>query len=44
MFNGSNIRNLIRQEKEEWRDLVPNEVIKTMKSINGIERIKSLSK
>lgn len=43
-FNGSNIRNLIRQEKEEWRDLVPNEVIKTMKSINGIERIKSLSK
>jgi nicotinamide-nucleotide adenylyltransferase len=41
-FNGSNIRSLINQEKEEWKRLIPNEVIKLMNSFNGIERIKSL--
>jgi nicotinamide mononucleotide adenylyltransferase len=42
-FNGSNIRNLIKQERDEWKRLIPNEVIKLIESFNGIERIKSLS-
>lgn len=41
-FNGNNIRSLIREENNSWRNLVPNEVIELMKDFNGIKRIKKL--
>ncbi|MBD3256253.1 MAG: nicotinamide-nucleotide adenylyltransferase [Candidatus Lokiarchaeota archaeon] len=42
-FSGSRIRELIRNDKKEWRNLVPNEVIDLMKEYDGIERINTLA-
>ncbi|TFG08446.1 MAG: nicotinamide-nucleotide adenylyltransferase [Promethearchaeota archaeon] len=41
-YNASNIRESINENKESWRNLMPNEVISTIKDFNGIERIQSL--
>jgi nicotinamide-nucleotide adenylyltransferase len=41
-FNGNNIRNLIMEESNLWRHLVPKEVIDLIVSFKGIERIKML--
>ena len=41
-FNGNNIRNLIMDESNRWRHLVPKEVIDLIVSFKGIERIKIL--
>ncbi len=43
-YNGSHIRDLIEEDDQIYRNLVPNEVIKLMKKFDGIERIKSLEK
>ena len=41
-FNGNNIRTLIKKENNNWKHLVPKEVIDLIKYFNGIERIKML--
>ncbi|MFX1320260.1 MAG: nicotinamide-nucleotide adenylyltransferase [Promethearchaeota archaeon] len=41
-FNGNNIRILIKEENNNWRHLVPKEVIDLIEDFNGIERIKML--
>ncbi len=43
-YNGKNIRNLINNEKKEWRLLVPNEVISLIQKFNGINRIQNYMK
>jgi len=39
-YSGNVIRNKIKND-EKWEDLVPDEVTKVIKRINGVERIKS---
>jgi nicotinamide-nucleotide adenylyltransferase len=42
-LSGKHIRNCIMEEKP-WQSLVPKEVLGYMKEINGVQRIKDLSK
>ena len=42
-YNGTNIRNSIFTDKNQWRLLVPNEVIELIKKFNGFQRIKDIS-
>jgi nicotinamide-nucleotide adenylyltransferase len=42
-FNGENIRKLIVDHKK-WEDLVPNPVKEIIMNIEGVERIRILSK
>ncbi|TFG00452.1 MAG: nicotinamide-nucleotide adenylyltransferase [Promethearchaeota archaeon] len=41
-YGGENIRDLISKGNNEWKTLVPQEVITFMKEFNGIERIQKL--
>lgn len=43
-YSGSHIRRLVSEEKERYRLLIPNEVLKEMKEVNGLERIQKLYK
>jgi len=43
IFSGKEIRKKIIKD-EQWRNLVPQEVYNIIKEINGVERLKSLSK
>jgi nicotinamide-nucleotide adenylyltransferase len=43
IFSGKKIREKIVKD-EQWRNLVPQEVYNIIKEINGVERLKSLSK
>jgi nicotinamide-nucleotide adenylyltransferase len=40
-YSGKVIRNKIKND-ERWEDLVPEEVLKVIKNIDGVKRIKSL--
>lgn len=42
-FNGTNIRRLIISDKQ-WRHLLPSAVVRVVEQVNGIERIKILSR
>jgi len=42
-YNGTNIRNLIAREKP-WNHLVPSTVALLMENVDGIRRIRTLSK
>jgi nicotinamide-nucleotide adenylyltransferase len=41
-YHGSRIRELIVQGRDEWRDLLPREVVEFIDSIRGVERIRRL--
>jgi len=41
-FNGTNIRNLIKEGDNSWRGLLPKEIVNLIKKFDGIERIRSL--
>ncbi|MFX1496555.1 MAG: nicotinamide-nucleotide adenylyltransferase [Promethearchaeota archaeon] len=41
-YNGSNVRELINKNNQEWKSLVPKEVANLIIQKNGIERIKQL--
>lgn len=41
-YNGTNIRNLIANDNESWKELVPNPVRDLIVQFNGISRIKDL--
>jgi nicotinamide-nucleotide adenylyltransferase len=41
-YGGANIRNLINDEDNEWKSLVPKEVVRLIKKFNGIKRIQNL--
>lgn len=41
-YGGANIRNLINEEDNEWKSLVPKEVVRLIKKFNGIKRIQNL--
>jgi nicotinamide-nucleotide adenylyltransferase len=41
-FNGTNIRNLIKDGDSKWRRLVPKEIVNLIKKFDGLERIRSL--
>lgn len=43
-YNGSNVRELINKNNQEWKSLVPKEVANLIIQKNGIERIKQLYK
>ncbi|MFX0056791.1 MAG: nicotinamide-nucleotide adenylyltransferase [Candidatus Hodarchaeota archaeon] len=43
-YNGTNIRNLIKNDNDKWKMLVPKEVRVLMDKFDGINRIKILSK
>jgi nicotinamide-nucleotide adenylyltransferase len=42
-FNGTNIRNKIKNDDESWRKLVPQEVSELIEKYDGIKRLKSLN-
>lgn len=41
-YNGTNIRNLIRDKKNTWTKLVPKEIVNLIKKFDGLDRIRSL--
>jgi len=41
-YQGSRVRELIVQGKDEWRELVPPEVAEYIDSIRGVERVRRL--
>jgi nicotinamide-nucleotide adenylyltransferase len=41
-YYGSRIRELIVQGKDEWRDLLPQEIVEFIDNIRGVERIRRL--
>lgn len=43
-YNGTNIRNLIADNNNRWKRLVPKEVQVIIENVNGIERIQNLYK
>jgi nicotinamide-nucleotide adenylyltransferase len=42
-YNATNVRKLITKENQNWKSLVPNEVVSLINQYDGIERIKSLN-
>lgn len=43
LYSGTEVRRRIL-ENEDWQELVPKSVVKVVKEINGVERMKHLSK
>ena len=43
-YNGTNIRNLISDNNNKWKSLVPKEVQVIIENVNGIKRIQNLYK
>jgi len=42
-YNATNIRNLIAEDKD-WKNFVPSAVVNVIKKINGVNRLKIISK
>ena len=42
-YNATNIRNLIAEDKD-WQNFVPSAVVNVIKKINGVNRLKIISK